>query len=80
MLLGETVEPRFVAGTALVLLGILVVSTHAWIRGTLATILRAGRAAKRNGPLSAGGAQRDSSQRSRSSPSAPSSRPPHSRR
>jgi drug/metabolite transporter (DMT)-like permease len=38
VLLGEAVEPRFAAGTALVLLGIVVVSTHAWIGGAFATM------------------------------------------
>ncbi|NMG44100.1 EamA family transporter [Aromatoleum toluvorans] len=38
VLLGETLEPRFVAGTALVLLGILVVSAHARIGAAFATM------------------------------------------
>ncbi|WP_018990375.1 DMT family transporter [Aromatoleum toluclasticum] len=43
VLLGETPEPRFVGGTALVLLGILVVSTHAWIGGAFAMMRSAAR-------------------------------------
>lgn len=40
ILLGETPEPRFLAGTALVLLGILVVSAHATLASAVSAALR----------------------------------------
>lgn len=39
VLLGETLEPGFALGTALVVMGILVVSTHGWIAGVVGRLL-----------------------------------------